>query len=156
MASTLTSLGYRRPSRGPENPEVTEARAYTSLELQADSSSGATERPLTDHVWITEQFADHKSPMWLDHAAQLPKSAFRVWDLAQDSDKVGAVEAGIGVGQAASIALRGLDVRHSLLCGYASCVLEHLWLEVADVQGARGRQPPCSFDGVVAGARADL
>ena len=120
MASTLTSLGYRRPSRGPENPEVTEARAYTSLELQAGSDSSATERPFADHVWITEQFADHKSPMWLDHAAQLPKSAFRVWDLAQHSDKVGAVETGIGVGQAASIALRGLDVRHSLLCGYAS------------------------------------
>ena len=105
---------------------------------------------------IAEQLADDESAARLKDASQLAQRNVLVGHLAERGDRVGAVEGRVSVGKRLCVATRRRDASDPAFASAAHRVVEHLLLEVEDVERATGRQPLRDLGAVIARARADL
>ena len=90
-------------------------------------------------MWIAEELAHDEPPARLDHARELAKRRSLIGNLAEHGDKEGGIEAAVGVGQFARVAV-GRGERSSMpRCRCALLgVVQHLLLQVEDLDRASG------------------
>src|SRR5437764_666374 len=147
---------YYAPSRHPEAGNIAQSPAVAVREAQPCGLRPPAQCIEGDHVRVGQTFAHDQAATRPQHAAQLAQGGVLVGHLTQRGDQVGGVEGAIRVGQGLGLPLRGDDIGETALARPAHRDVEHLLLEVEDVERAAGKQPGCDIKGVVASAGADL
>jgi hypothetical protein len=89
-------------------------------------------------MWIAEELAHDEPAARLDHARELAKRLLLIRNLSEHGDEVGGIEAAVGVGQFARVALGRGEVRDAALSCAPLGVVQHLLLQVEDLDRAAG------------------
>ena len=105
---------------------------------------------------IAEQLTHHQPSGWLEHTCQLTQRRRLIGNLTQGGGQEGGVEAVVLIRQLLGVALAPGDVVDALALRPAQRVVEHLLLQVEDLEHAIGRDPPGDGKAVVTGPRPDL
>ena len=143
QAGRRAARQHRRRGLGPpaQHREEAERRPHPALDPQAGRFRTPRQRAGTDHVRIAEELADHDPAGRPHDAGQLAQRGVLVGDLPEDRDEEGGVEAVVLVGERPGVPLARHDVRDPGPLGCAHRVVEHLLLDVEDVQDPAGLQP---------------
>ena len=110
-------------------------------ESQAGPGRPRAQRALGDHVRIAEQLADNQLAAGSEDAGQLPESGVLVGNLAQHRDQVRGIHAGVRIRKLPRVTAASLDVLEAGLSRLPHRVIEHLLLEVEDVQRSFRAEP---------------
>ena len=111
---------------------------------------------MVTHVGVAEQLADDQAPAGTEDACDLAQACLLIRDLPEDGDQDGRVEGIVLVWEVLRVALGGVDVPQAALARAADRVIEHLLLEVEDLDRPVVPHPLGQVERVVAGAGADL
>src|SRR5262245_46671349 len=140
----------------PEAGEVAQRVPDPVLEGEAGAARAEAQRPQADVVRVTEQLPDDEASARLQDPRQLAERRILVRDLAQDGDQVGGIVGPVPIRHRRRIGTGRRDVGEALLRGAAHGVVEHLLLEVQDVDLSVWLHPLGHVERVVAGTRAHL
>ena len=108
------------------------------------------ESPERHHVEIGEELTHDEMPTTLENPLELTKSGVLIRYLAEDQRQVGGVEVPVRIREGTSVCPGRDHVLDAAFSSTAHHVIEHLLLEVQDVECAASIQPPGHGQGIVA------
>src|SRR5215207_9606164 len=149
----MTSLTSQCFLRGAEPSEVSEPAAVAFVP-QPHCLCLLTQVAERHHVGIRLPLPDNQPPAVLQHAAQLAKRPVPITHFAQSGDQVGAIECRARIGERLGIPLSRDNVANSASSRPAHRLLEHLWLQIEDIELAAGFKTAGDVDGVIPRTRS--
>jgi hypothetical protein len=129
------------------------AISFSSFEALLRS---ALERTKPNKVGIEEDLSDHEAPTRFQDPPQLSKSRLPVGDRAQDTHEVGTIKGAVAIRKPPCIALLRCDVRNVRLTRSPHDIIEHLLLNINDIESPIGSQGQSHRKGVDPDARPNL